>query len=95
VRDPRIGEERREPAKRVSGPGAFLFGYFLLGKQEKVPRRRAREPASKSIAPARRSYKRDKNKKSIADEIRSYKDQFKPAPIDLSHGNSHSLPILK
>jgi hypothetical protein len=71
VRTPRIGEERTGKAakrpcifKPVSALGALLFGYFLLGTQEKVPRRRAREPASKSIAPARRSYRRNKKNPS-------------------------------
>ena len=35
---PRSGEERRGSAQPMSAPGALLFGYFLLGKQEKVPR---------------------------------------------------------
>jgi len=46
-----------------------------LGKQEKVPRRRAREPASNSIAPARRSCNTRENKKPVADEIRSCKEE--------------------
>ena len=61
MRGPRIGEERRGKAakrpciiKLVSAPGAFLFGYFLLGKAaerpcistEKYLAARAREPAS-------------------------------------------------
>jgi hypothetical protein len=28
----------------MRAPGALLFGYFLLGKQEKVPRLSGRDP---------------------------------------------------
>lgn len=33
----RLGEQRRAPRRGVAG-GAFFFGYFLLGKQQKVTR---------------------------------------------------------
>ena len=36
--------DRRQPMR---APGALLFGYFLLGRQEKVPRPAGRNPDSK------------------------------------------------
>jgi len=47
---PRRGEERRASAQPMSAPGALLFGYFLLGKQEKVPRPSGRNRQLKDLA---------------------------------------------
>ena len=39
VRAPGLARNAGDRRQPVSAPGAILFGYFLLGKQEKVPRR--------------------------------------------------------
>ena len=44
---PRIGEERRASAQADECTGALLFGHFLLGKQEKVPRPNGRNQEAK------------------------------------------------
>jgi hypothetical protein len=45
----RLGEQRRE-VRSTATEGAFLFGYLLLGKQEKVTRLSGRIPTIKNKA---------------------------------------------
>ena len=48
VRAPGLARNAGHRHQPMSAPGALLFGYFLLGKQEKVPRPSGRNPYPKN-----------------------------------------------
>jgi len=62
---------------RVAGkpPGRLSFGYFSLAEQRKVPRRRAREPASNTDRACKALLLQKEKQKPVADEIRSYREE--------------------